>query len=138
MATTRPQAVEQVVGAVAFLGLAIPGLLLDGFDGFVIGRVGAALIMLAVRTVYTRWLLPDARLLELITPTLLPITLGAGAALAVRLALWGGRRTLAQALVELALFVGLYTITAARRERELLAELLGSMRRSRSGLSAST
>ena len=86
---------------------------------------------------YTRQLLPDARLHELITPTLLPIVLGAGAALAVRVALWGGRRTLAQALVELALFVGLYTVTAARRERELLGELLGSMRRSRSGLGAS-
>ncbi len=134
---TQPQAVEQVVGGAAFFALAVPGLLLDGFDGFVIGRVAAALIMLGVRTIYTRQLLPDARLHELITPTLLPIMLGTGAALAVRVALWGGRRTLAQALVELALFVGLYTVTAARRERELLGELLGSMRRSRSGLGAS-
>ncbi len=134
---TQPQAVEQVVGGVAFFALAVPGLLLDGFDGFVIGRVAAALIMLGVRTIYTRQLLPDARLHELITPTLLPIMLGTGAALAVRVVLWGGRRTLAQALVELALFVGLYTVTAARRERELLGELLGSMRRSRSGLGAS-
>ena len=134
---TRPQAVEQVVSGVAFFVLAIPGLLLDGFDGFVIGRIAAAVIVLAVRTLYTRQLLPDARLYELITPTLLPITLGVGAALIVRIVLWGGQRTLAQALVEVALFVGLYTITAARRERELLGELLGSMRRSRSGLSAS-
>jgi O-antigen/teichoic acid export membrane protein len=134
---TRPQAVEQVIGTAAFLGLAIPGLLADGFDGFVIGRIAAALIMLGVRTAYTRHLLPDVRLRQLVTPTLLPITLGAGAALAVRFVLWGGHRSLLQAIVELALFAGLYTVVAARRERDLLAELLGSMRRSRTGVSAS-
>jgi O-antigen/teichoic acid export membrane protein len=134
---TRPQAVEQVVGTIAFLGLAIPGLVIDGFDGFVIGRVAAAVIMLGVRTAYTRHLLPDVRMRQLVTPTLLPITLGAGATLAVRFVLWGGERTLLQAIVELALFAGLYAVTAARRERDLLAELLGSMRRSRTGVSAS-
>jgi O-antigen/teichoic acid export membrane protein len=134
---TRPQAVEQVLGTIAFLGLSIPGLLIDGFDGFVIGRIAAAVIMLGVRTIYTRRLLPDVRLRQLITPTLLPIMVGAGAALVVRLVLWGGRRTLLQALLELALFAGLYGIIAARRERDLVAELRGSMRRSSSGLSAS-
>jgi branched-subunit amino acid transport protein len=93
--------------------------------------------MLGVRTAYTRHLLPDVRLRQLVTPTLLPITLGAGAALAVRFVLWGGHRSLLQAIVELALFAGLYTVVAARRERDLLAELLGSMRRSRTGVSAS-
>ena len=56
------------------------------------------------------------------------MALGVGAALLVRVVLWGGRRTLAQALAEVALFVAVYLVTAARRERPLLDELLGALR----------
>jgi O-antigen/teichoic acid export membrane protein len=128
---TRPPAVEAAVGTVAFLVFAIGGLLLDGFDGFVAGRIVGALIALTVRGFYVRRLLPGARYRELLVPTLVPIVLAAGAALALRLILWGGRRTLAQAIAELALFATIYAITAVRRERSLLAELLGTVRRVR-------
>jgi hypothetical protein len=43
-------------------------------------------------------------------------------------ALWGGRRTVAQAIAEAALFVAVYAVTAVRRERVLVLELLGGLR----------
>jgi O-antigen/teichoic acid export membrane protein len=125
---TRPPAVEAAAGAAAFLGFAITGLLLDGFDGFVAGRIAAALVALTVRGTYVRRLLPDVRYRHLIGPTLIPITLACAAAIALRLALWGGRRTLLQAIAELVLFGSVYTLTAVRRERSLVAELLGALR----------
>jgi O-antigen/teichoic acid export membrane protein len=125
---TGPQVVEAGTGAVAFLVLALTGLLLDGFDGFVAGRIVAALAALAVRGFYIRRLLPGTRYRSLLTPTAAPIGLAAGASIALRVALWGGHRTLAQALGELALFIAVYTITAVRRERPLLGELLSALR----------
>ena len=125
---TRPPAIEAWVTTVGFLLLAIGGLLIDGFHGFVIGRIAAALAALAVRTVYTRRLLPDVRLRYVISPTLLPIVLASGAALALRVALWSGARTLAQAIGELALFASVYAVTAVRSEWPLVAELLGALR----------
>lgn len=125
---TRPPAVEAVVSAVAFVALGVAGLLLDGFDGFVAGRIGAAVITLAVRSVYIRRLLPAARYWRLLAPTMVPIVLAGGATAALRLALWGTRRTLLQAVTELSLFVIVYTASAVRRERVLLAELVGALR----------
>lgn len=128
---TRPPAVEAVAGAAAFLALGPAGLLVDGFHGFVAGRIGAALVSLAVRAVYTRRLLAQARYRELVGPVLAPIALAGGAVMAVRLALWGGRRTLVQAIAELALFTAVYLAAVVRRERPLLVELLGAMRSGR-------
>jgi O-antigen/teichoic acid export membrane protein len=124
---TRPPAIEAAVGAIAFLALAVPGLLIDGFDGFIIGRIAAALIVLGVRGVYIRRLLPGVRYETLLAPTLLPIALATAAVAIVRAALWGGHRPLAQAIAELALFIVIYGVTAMRRERELLGELFGAM-----------
>jgi O-antigen/teichoic acid export membrane protein len=124
----RPQAVEAAAGTAAFLVLAIGGLLLGGFHGFVGGRIAAALVMLAVRRVYIGRLLAVGYR-ELLAPTLLPVTLAGGAALAVRFALWGGRRSLLQAVLELVLFLAVYGATAIRRERNLLNELFGAIRR---------
>jgi len=125
---TRPPAVEAFAGMAAFLVLAVPGLLLDGFHGFVYGRIGAALVALAVRSVYMRGMLGGVRYRALLTPTLLPLALACGAAVLLRVVLWGGRRSLAQALAELVLFVAVYLVIAVRRERPLLDELLGALR----------
>ena len=125
---TRPPMVEAAVGTGAFLALALAGLLLDGFDGFVAGRIAAALLALAVRGIYIRRMLPRVRYRDLLAPTLLPIVLATGTVIAVRLALWGMHRTLLQALLELALFVIVYGLSVMRRERLLLAELLSAMR----------
>jgi O-antigen/teichoic acid export membrane protein len=128
---TGPPAVEATAGAVAFLVLAVPGLLVDGFHGFVGGRIAGALIALAVRAVYTRRLLPDARFRLLLLPSLVSIGLATAATLVLRAVLWGGRRTLGQAIAEVAVFVAIYLATALRRERELLFELIGAVRATR-------
>jgi O-antigen/teichoic acid export membrane protein len=130
---TGPPAVEATAGALAFVLLAVPGLLIDGFHGFVVGRIAGAVIALGVRGLYTRRLLPDARLRVLLLPSLLSIGLATAAALVLRAVLWGGTRPLTQAIAELAVFSGVYLATALRRERELLVELLGAVRASRRG-----
>ncbi len=125
---TRPAAVEAVAGATAFVVLGIGGLLLDGFHGFVIGRILAALVSMSVRAVYTRRLLPGVRFRTLLAPTLPPLAAATLLTVALRVALWGGKRTLLQAICELVLFVGVYTASAAHRERSLLGELLRARR----------
>ena len=86
--------------------LAVPGALLGGSWGFVAGRVGCTVCVLAVRRVYVRRLLPGVRLWALALRAAVPVALASAPVLALRLALWGGERTLAQALVELALWLG--------------------------------
>jgi O-antigen/teichoic acid export membrane protein len=125
---TRPPAVEAVVGAVAFAALAVPGLFVDGSDGFVIGRVAAVVIATGVRWFYVRRLLPGVRASGLLAPALIPLAQATIAVMAVRLATWGGDRELWQVLVEAALFVGVYGISVWHRERALIGELLTAMR----------
>ncbi len=125
---TRPPAVEAVVGAVAFVALAVPGLLVDGSDGFVVGRVAAVVIATGVRWVYVRRLLPRVRAVELLAPALVPLVLAVLTVLALRLANWGGHREPWQAVVEATLFVCVYGATVWRRERALIGELLTAMR----------
>jgi O-antigen/teichoic acid export membrane protein len=125
---TRTPAVEAVVGTAAFLALAVPGLLFAGAEGFVAGRVLAVLAALALRGRYVRRMLPDVRLTDLVAPALRAGATATVAVVALRLALWGGERPLWQALVELALFVGVFAAMALRSERPLLAELRGGLR----------
>ncbi len=125
---TGPPAVEAAVGAVAFLALAVPGLLVDGSDGFVIGRVAAVVIATAVRWFYVRRLLPGVHASGLLAPALIPLAQAAIAVLAVRLATGGGHRELWQALLEAAVFVGVYGISVWHRERALIGELLTALR----------
>jgi O-antigen/teichoic acid export membrane protein len=125
---TRPPAVEATAGAVAFLILAPAGLLLDGFHGFVLGRIAAALVPLCVRGVFVRRLLPTVRFRQIVAPTLPPILAATAAALLLRAVLWGGPRPLGQAIAEAALFVAVYTAAALGRERALVLELIRGLR----------
>jgi hypothetical protein len=111
------------VAAAGFLVLAVPGLALWGADGFVAGRICAVALALVWRARYVHALLPGVRLWALIGGAALPIAAGAAAALALRLALWGGTRTAAQAVVEGVLFVAVFGALVLRFERGLLAEL---------------
>jgi O-antigen/teichoic acid export membrane protein len=128
---TRPPAIEAVVAAVGFLALAVPGLALWGDDGFVAGRIAAVALALVWRARYVHALLPGVRLWALVGGAAGPLAAGVAAALALRLALWGGERTLAQAIVEVALFLGVFAALALRSERGLLAELRAGLARTR-------
>jgi O-antigen/teichoic acid export membrane protein len=135
---TRPPSVEALAGAVAFLALVPAGLLLDGFHGFVLARIAAALVPLAVRGLFVRRLLPDARYRQIVAPTLIPILAATAAALVVRGVLWGHHRALGQAIAEVVLFAGVYVVLALRRERDLVGELLGAMRSGRAPAGAAS
>jgi O-antigen/teichoic acid export membrane protein len=123
-----PQAVESAVFGGAFAALAIPGALLGGSWGFVAGRLGCTACLLAVRGAYVRRLLPGVSLWAIAARAALPVALASAPVLALRLALWGGERTLAQALVELALWLAGLALATRRLEGGLLAELRGYLR----------
>jgi hypothetical protein len=125
---SRPQAVEAGVMAVAFLAFAVPGLAFWGATGFVIGRGLVSLAMLVVRARYVHRLLPGARLWVLGLRGVVPVLAGTAAALALRLALWGGERPLWQVLCELALFLGVTALTTRQLERDLLREFTRYLR----------
>jgi len=123
-----PQAVESVAFGAAFAALAIPGALIWDEWGFVIGRVGCTLCVLAVRAVYVRRLLPGARMLTMALRAAVPVALATLPVVALRLGLWGGERPLWQAALELALWLGALAIATKRLERDLLGELRGYLR----------
>ena len=125
---TGPPAVEALVGAAAFLALAVPGLIVDGSDGFLAGRLAAVTIAVGVRWRYVRRLLPGVRAWALLTPALLPLVIAIAAVGAVRAGLWGGYRSVWQALAEAVLFCGVYIALVMRRERDLIAELRDALR----------
>jgi O-antigen/teichoic acid export membrane protein len=124
-----PQAVESAVFAGSFALLAIPGALLGGRWWFVAGRVVCALCVVAVRRLYLRRLLPSVRLGTLAVRAAAPVVLATALVLAVRLALWGHERTLAQAAGELVLWLGTLALATLRLERGLIAELRGLLAR---------
>jgi O-antigen/teichoic acid export membrane protein len=123
-----PQAVESAAFGAAFAALAIPGALIGGSWGFVAGRLGCTACLLAVRRAYVRRLLPGVRLAAIAARAALPVAFASAPVLAFRLALWGGERPLAQALLELALWLGGLALATHRLEAGLIAELRGYLR----------
>jgi O-antigen/teichoic acid export membrane protein len=122
------QAVEAAVMAGGFLALAVPGLALWGFEGFVAGRIAAAALVVAVRFVYVRRLLPGVRLLRIAARGAAPVLAAVALVLLVRVAPWAGERTAAQALGELALFAGATALLTWLTEQPLLRELVALAR----------
>jgi O-antigen/teichoic acid export membrane protein len=125
---STPQAVEAAAMAAAFVALAVPGLAIWGATGFVVGRCAVSVAMLLVRARYVHRLLPGVRLWALGLRGTLPVAAGAAAALAVRLALWGGERPLWQAIAEVAVFLGATAVATRALERELLQEFTRYLR----------
>lgn len=121
------QAVEAGVMTVGFLTLAVPGLLIWGVWGFIVGRIITALLVLAVRRHYVRRLL-GLELLELGVRGAAPVALAALAVLALRGLVWGGPRSLLEAAVELVVFLGLTVLLTVATERPLVTELRRQLR----------
>jgi hypothetical protein len=72
-------------------------------------------------------LLPGVRLGRLLGRCLWPLVPACAAVAGIRLASGGGR-TVTQALVELAIFTGVYAVATWERERHLLLEVRRSLR----------
>jgi O-antigen/teichoic acid export membrane protein len=126
---SAPQAVESAAMVAAFLCLAVPGLVLWGTLGFVIGRMLVSGAMLAVRRRYLARLFPNLSLLRLGLRALAPVGIAALLVVGVRLALWGGERTGLQAGLEVVLFLATTMVVTWALERSLLRELLAYLRR---------
>jgi PST family polysaccharide transporter/lipopolysaccharide exporter len=119
----RQPAVEALVAIVVFAAVAVPAYLLWGDDAYALAICGSSLAILAVRRHYVRRLLPGVDLGALAVRCVWPVAVAATAPVALRLALWGGERTAAQALAELALFGLTYAAIVVFAERKLLGEL---------------
>ena len=124
----RPQATESAVMVTSFLGLAVPGLLVLGPPGFVAGRISSAALVLGVRRRFVRRLLPAVSLLRLGLRATAPVAAGALSALLVRLAPWQGGRSVAAAILEIVVFLGVTALITWRAERGLLREVIGHLR----------
>lgn len=119
----RQPAAEAVVAVGMFGLVALPAYLTWGPTEYVLAICGSSVAILCVRAWFVRRLLPGVDLPRLVLRCVWPVTLAAGAALALRLALWGGERPLGQALAELALFLVAYAGLVVAAERRLLREL---------------
>ena len=126
----RQPAVEAVVAVVVFGGVAVPAYLAEGRGAYALAICGSSVAILAVRAHYVRRLLPGVDLGALVLRCAWPVAVAALAPLALRLALWGGERTAAQAVGELVLFLVTYVALVIATERPLLSELRG-LRRAR-------
>ena len=125
---TRPPALEAVVALAGFFVFAVPGLIIWGTTAFVIGLGLSALCILAVRAHYIRELLPGVPLARLAFRALWPLLPATAAVLLIRLAFWGGHRSLGQALGELAAFLIVYAGATLVAERGLTRDLMRAAR----------
>jgi O-antigen/teichoic acid export membrane protein len=124
----RPGAIEAVVGAGAFLALAVPGLVAAGFTGFVVGRCAGVLVQLGVRARYVHALLPSVRARDVLARPVVPTAAGTLAVVGLRLAPgWSGDAG-AAALAEVALFAAVVTGASVALERVLLREIAAALR----------
>lgn len=129
-ADTAPQAVESAAMVAAFLALAVPGLLLFGFEGFVAGRIAVSLAMLAVREHYVRALFPELGLLRIAVRGAAPAAAGVAAVVAWRLATGSadGDRDWVEAIAQVAAFLAVTAGLTLLLERRLLAEVRAQLR----------
>jgi len=125
---TRPIAVANAVLVIAVAAIALPLLADRGVDGFAVGMAIATAIFVGVRLVYVARLFPTLAIAKHVARALAPVVPAVLAVLAVRLAEGGGRRTPAQAIAELAVFVVLVPAATLVFERRLLTEALGYLR----------
>ena len=119
----RQPASEALVAVAVFGAIALPAYLTWGDTAYVLAICGSSAAILCVRTYFVRRLLPGVALARLVARCVWPVLAAAGAVLALRLALWGGDRSLAQAAAELVLFLSVYAGIVLATERPLLTEL---------------
>jgi O-antigen/teichoic acid export membrane protein len=128
LGNTRPIAVMSAVMCVAVLAFAIPGLLTEGVDGYATGMGLATLVLVAGRLRYVARLFPLRPVLVNVARGMWPTIPGIAAALALRLARWGGERTTADLLLEATTFVVVVALCTVLAERPLIREFRGYLR----------
>jgi O-antigen/teichoic acid export membrane protein len=124
----RPPAVEAVAAVAVFAFVALPALAIWGRGAYVAAMIGSSLAVLAVRAYFVRRLLPGVDLPRLLARAVWPLVPAAGAVVAIRLLLWGGHRSLAQAVCELLVFLAVYAWATWAGEHALIRELRATAR----------
>ncbi|MEJ7892305.1 MAG: oligosaccharide flippase family protein [Solirubrobacteraceae bacterium] len=127
---TRPLAKVAPLIVVAFLVLALPLLLAFGLPGFAAGMAAMTLVSLLLRTHYVKRLFPQFRILRYAARAVAPTLPALAVVMALRAVI--DERTLALALAELSLYLGLTAVATWLLEAALLREAVGYLRR-RSG-----
>jgi O-antigen/teichoic acid export membrane protein len=123
-----PQAVYALAAAAAFCAGPVPLLFAYGIEGFAWGMFAVMAAAWGTRAYFIKKLLPDVRLVALAVRALVPTVAASLVVLLARL-VEPGDGGLGVALGELALFVVSYAVFTWLRERELLAEMVGYLRR---------
>jgi len=124
---TRPIALVSVLVTVVFVALVIPLTSSDGLDGFASAMAISTGVGLVARTYYLVRLFPGFGMGRHALRAVLPTVPAALAVLGIR-ALESGSRTLAIALVELAIYMVATALATWRFERTLLVEIAGYVR----------
>ncbi len=127
---TRPEAVVAVITFVAFCLTAIPLVFAFEIEGFAAGIAAMTVVTLAARWYYLLKLFPRLNLGRYVVRAVTPTAVSVAVVLGLR-ALETGDRTLALALGELALFIGVNVMLTVVIERRLLREALSYLRRPR-------
>jgi O-antigen/teichoic acid export membrane protein len=122
---TKPIAVNAAVMCVAVLVIAIPLLIVDGIDGYATGMTLSIVVLVISRLRYLARLFPLRVVLSNCARGMLPTVPAVIVVVAIRLASWGGERSLLQWLVEMAAFGAVLVLTTLRSERRLLHEFRG-------------
>jgi O-antigen/teichoic acid export membrane protein len=124
---TQPIMVVALTSMVAYLGAAIPLLILDGLRGFAIGVAAQTVVGVSMRAFFLRRLFVGFRMFRHALRGIAPTVPAAAVVLCLRL-LETDERTGAYALGEFAAY-GLVTVAATLvLERELLREAIGYVR----------
>ncbi|WP_205698087.1 oligosaccharide flippase family protein [Conexibacter sp. SYSU D00693] len=125
---TKPMAVASVAAMVAFLLVGIPGLYLEGLDGFALGLWAQALVHVVVRFHFLGRLFDGFDLtphaIRAVTPLVPPVA----CVLLVRLVEHGGERSATQAALELLLYGALTAVSTWLIEGRLLREAVRYLR----------
>jgi hypothetical protein len=108
--------------------IALPLLALDGLTGFAIGLAIATCLLIATRVFYLLRLFPGLPILRNAAAAALP-TLPAATVLLLLRGLDGGGRSGAEALAQVALFIGIVLAATLILERQLVRDSLRYLRR---------
>lgn len=127
---SRPQAVYAIACLVAFCAVPLPLLATSGIKGFAYGMFAVMAAAWGTRAVYVKRLLPEVPLAALVARAAAPVVVATAAILLWRLA-DGGARGAAEAAAQVVAFVAVYAAVTWARERELLGEVAGYLRRER-------
>lgn len=125
---TRPIFAGAVLDVVVFLGVGVPAMLVFGLGGYAAGFAASTLVQVVLRGYYMRQLFPGFKIFRQLARGVAPTVVPAALVLLER-AVIDAERSLSLALAELAAFSGTVMALTWLLERDLIAEMLGYLRR---------